>query len=88
MTTTNRELTCHSCGEPKFSLEPRKSQVTGMQILVCRTCVTAGYEPKHFLIIGLQGTPEQAKRAAKLIEQRKYAGELMLASEIAFIVAK
>lgn len=88
MTTTDRELTCHSCGEPKFSLESRKSQVTGMEILICQTCIRNGFEPKHFLIIGLQGTPAMAKRSAKLIEERKYFGDLMLAEDIAFIIAK
>ena len=88
MTTTDRELTCHSCGKPKFSLESRKSQVTGMEILICQTCIKEGLEPKHFLIIGLQGPPAMAKKAARLIENKKYFGELMLAADIAFIIAK
>lgn len=86
MTTT--DLTCHSCGEPKHRLEPRKSQVTGMEILQCQTCISAGYEPRHFLIIGLQGPRDMAKRAVKLIEQKKYVGEVIPASDIAFIIAR
>ena len=73
---------CSCCGETKYSLENRKSKVTGMAIFICRTCISKGYEPRHILIIGYQSGGEIRNKAIKFIENRLYFGETIALTEV------
>lgn len=73
---------CHSCDQPKFSLEPRKSKVTGMDILICRTCIEKGFEPRHLLIIAYGGTDQMRKKATKFIKDGLYIGDAIALTEV------
>lgn len=73
---------CNSCSEPKHSLEPRKSKVTGINILICRTCIDRGYEPRQLLIIACQSSEKMRNLAKKYIKNRLYVGEIIALTEI------
>ncbi len=73
---------CHSCSQPKHSLESRRSKVAGMDILICKTCIDKGYEPRHLLIIAYRSGEAMRKKAKKYIEDRKYVGEIIMLTEV------
>ncbi len=73
---------CHSCDQPKFSLEPRKSKVTGMDILICKTCIEKGFEPRHLLIIAYGGSDLMRKKATKFIKDNLYVGDKIALTEV------
>ena len=73
---------CHSCDLPKASLEKRKSKITGMDILICATCIERGYEPRHLLIIGYHSSEAIRKRAISFIKNHSYVGETIALTEV------
>ena len=70
-------LVCNSCSEPKFKLESRKSKVTGMDILICKTCIDNGYEPRQLLIIAYHSGDAMRKKATRFIRNQLYVGDII-----------
>lgn len=73
---------CNSCGKQKHSLEPRRSKVTGMDIMICRTCIDAGFEPRQLLIIAYHSGDQMRKKAKRYIKERLYVGEIITLNEV------
>ena len=73
---------CNSCDLPKASLEKRKSRITGMDILICATCIEKGYEPRHLLIIGYHSSEPIRRKAINLIKNHLYVGETIALTEV------
>jgi hypothetical protein len=75
-------LVCNSCSEPKHNLESRKSKVTNMDILICRTCIDNGYEPRQLLIIAYHSGEVMRKKATRYIRNRLYVGNIIALNEV------
>jgi hypothetical protein len=73
---------CFSCDQPKYSLEPRKSKVTGMNILLCKTCIENGYEPRQLLVIAYYSGDKMREKAIRYIKGNLYVGETITLTEV------
>lgn len=73
---------CNSCDEPKAYLEPKKSKITGANILLCNTCINKGFEPRYLLIIGYHSHGQVQKKAIGLIKNHLYVGETIALTEV------
>lgn len=72
---------CGCCGEPKHSLESRKSKITGMEVLMCRTCIHDGFEPRELIIIGYYNDKLRSK-TLKYIKNNLYVGTRITLTEV------
>jgi hypothetical protein len=79
---TSIRLVCNSCSEPKHNLESRKSKVTGMDIMICKTCIEKGFEPRQLLIIAYHSGEVMRKRAYRYIKNHLYVGEIIALNEV------
>jgi hypothetical protein len=80
---TNSRILCNSCSEPKYNLELRKSKVTGMDIMICRTCIDNGYEPRPLLIIAYHSNDDVMRRkASRYIKNHLYVGQVIALNEV------
>lgn len=73
---------CNSCDQQKASLERKRSKITGMEIMICATCVERGFEPRHLLIIGYHSSEPIRKKAITLIKNHLYVGETIALTEV------
>jgi hypothetical protein len=77
-----RELLCQSCGEQKMTLQRAKSSlIKGMELTMCATCIENKYEPRFIVILATRsyGMNDTIK---KVINDRKYLGDVIAASDI------
>lgn len=78
----SQALICQSCGEPKANLERRKSKVTSTDILICATCTSRSYEPRHLLIIAYHSGDRLREKSLKYIKEHLYVGKTIELQEI------
>lgn len=78
----SRELVCQSCGAQKMSLRKIKSSlITTMELIMCSTCVANKYEPRFIVILAAR-TIGIGDSVRKIINDRRYIGEEIPASDI------
>lgn len=74
-------LNCSICKQPKNELTPKKSKLLpNVDLLVCKSCVTLGYEPRHLVII--VGRSSGTEAVKKYIDKKLYPGDDITASEL------
>jgi hypothetical protein len=75
------EINCGVCGNQKLNVESLRSKLTGVAILVCATCISAGFEPRELIIIAYHNEKLRPK-AIKYIKTGKYLGPRIELSEV------
>jgi len=74
------KILCYSCNKTKNKLNPRKSSLLPINLLMCETCIEAKYEPRWIVILaGRQNGPDHVK---EYIIKKRYVGEAILADEL------
>lgn len=74
-------MECYSCGKQKNRLHPKKSDIiSGVTVLMCQSCIDAGYEPRWVIILGgRQNGPAHVK---DYVSRHRYIGAEILAHEL------
>jgi hypothetical protein len=74
-------MECFSCGKQKNQVHPKKSDIIkGVTVLMCQSCIDAGYEPRWIIILGgRQNGPVSVK---EYVHKRKYLGSEIMAHEL------
>lgn len=76
------EFRCQSCNKPKEALHNVESKlISGMAIVMCKTCIELKYEPRAFVILSITqfGLTDVSRRVLK---EQRYYGEVIPASDI------
>ena len=72
---------CASCRKPKYEVHGRDSAlVPAIKILMCKTCIRRGYEPRHIIILAARSG--KVRQATPFIVGHLYEGEAIVASDI------
>ena len=74
------KILCYSCNKTKNKLNVKKSILFNINLLMCETCIDAGYEPRWVVI--LSGRQNGADSVKQFILKRKYLGDETSASEL------
>lgn len=78
----SRELVCQSCSQQKLTLRKvRSSLINTMEIVMCNTCISKRLEPRYIVIIAAR-TAGVDSGVRKVINERRYLGDLISASDI------
>lgn len=81
--TTRTDMKCAVCDKHKATLKPRKSKLTGANLLLCVSCFDNKYEPRWAIIV-VARSPKMGGLVAvrDYIRNHKYVGEKIRADEI------
>lgn len=72
---------CASCRKPKYEVHGRDSAlIPTMKILMCKTCIRKGHEPRHIIILAARSG--RVKDATPYITGHRYDGDPIVASDI------
>lgn len=72
---------CSSCRKPRYEVHGRDSQlIPSIKVLMCKTCIRKGYEPRHIIILAARSGKIAA--AKPFIVGNLYEGEPIHASDI------
>lgn len=78
----SRGIVCQSCDEQKMSLQRIKSKVIDtMELNLCKTCSDLKLEPRWLIILAIRSNGV-TKQTRDIINQRRYIGEEIAASDI------
>lgn len=74
-------MKCSSCSRQKANLHAKKSDIiNGVTVLMCQSCIDAGYEPRWIIILGgRQNGPSYVKN---YVSKHLYVGNEILAHEL------
>jgi len=71
---------CASCRKPKYEVHGKASElIPTMNVLMCKTCINKGYEPRHIVILAARSGISEAKI---YIVNNLYIGEKIPAEDI------
>jgi hypothetical protein len=74
-------MDCYSCGKQKNTIHPKNSDIIkGVTVLMCQSCIDAGFEPRWIIILG--GRKNGPASVRDFILRRKYIGAEILANEL------
>lgn len=74
------KILCYSCNKTKNKLNPKKSNLLPINLLMCEMCIESKYEPRWVIILaGRQNGPDHVK---EFIVKKRYVGEAILADEL------
>jgi hypothetical protein len=73
-------MRCYSCDQPKNELNPKKSSLLGLNLLLCKKCIELKYEPRWIII--LAGRKFGADSVREYIIKHRYVGKEISASEL------
>jgi hypothetical protein len=72
---------CASCRKQKYEVHGRDSAlIPSMKILMCKTCIRKGHEPRHLIILAARSG--KVRQATPFITGHLYDGEAIVASDI------
>jgi hypothetical protein len=72
---------CSSCKRQKYEVHGYDSVlVPGMKLLMCKTCMNKGFEPRHLIILAARSGG--LKAASPYIVNNRYIGDKILAQDI------
>jgi hypothetical protein len=72
---------CASCRKQKYEVHGRDSAlIPTMKILMCKTCIRKGHEPRHIIILAARSG--RLAQASKYITGHLYDGEAIIASDV------
>lgn len=76
-------MKCASCDKHKAQLKPRKSKLTGANLLLCANCFENKYEPRWAIIV-VARSPKMGGLVAvrDYIRHHRYVGDKIRAEEI------
>lgn len=75
-------MKCQSCGKQKDHVSASKSTlIEGMSVIMCDTCRSKGYEPRHVIILAILGGWNESL-AKKFVAEKRYYGDEIKAVEI------
>lgn len=75
-------MRCASCNELKANLTHRESlAIKGVRYMTCDSCIEKNLEPRHILILAMK-SGHGIDIAGKIIEERRYIGPELVASEV------
>jgi len=73
-------MRCYSCDQPKNELNPKKSALLGLNLLLCKKCIELRYEPRWIII--LAGRKFGSESVREYIIKHRYVGKEISASEL------
>jgi hypothetical protein len=74
-------MICTICRKQRHELTPKQSELMPqMKLLLCNSCMTSRYEPRHVIII--VGRSMGYEEVKDYIERRRYLGEEITAREL------
>lgn len=72
---------CASCRKQKYEVHGRDSAlIPTMKILMCKTCIRKGHEPRHIIILAARSG--RVRAATPYITGHLYDGDPIVASDI------
>jgi ArsR family metal-binding transcriptional regulator len=75
-------LMCQSCNKSKAQLQRVSSKlIPGMELNMCRSCITAKYEPRYIIILASNMGGVSAL-VTEFINKKRYEGREILAIEL------
>lgn len=74
------KILCYSCGIPKNSLKHVKSQLIGINLIMCDSCISNEYEPRWAIVIA--GRQNGSDKVKEYVLNKKYVGDEIVASEL------
>jgi hypothetical protein len=73
-------MLCYSCGKQKHRLNPVKSSLLNINLIMCDSCIEAKMEPRWTII--LAGRQLGSDKVRDFIVKRRYHGKDITANEI------
>lgn len=74
------KILCYSCNKSKNKLNPKKSSLLAINLLMCETCINSKFEPRWLIILaGRSSGPDHVR---EFVLKKRYVGEEISASEL------